>query len=842
MELNKENLKPYIELANNKYNDNIYFRNRVDYAQARKKYTVDERTIMYTAFYGRGLCCNPYAIFCYLKNDDRFKKYTHVWVLDSLDEHKNEIKEYRREKNVIFVEFESKEYFKYLSKAKYLINNSTEQVYFIKKEEQVLINTWHGIPLKTMGFDIPGGGATIGNTLRNFVMDDYLLSPNAFMTKMYSDAYKLNNVYEGTIIEAGYPRCDTLFKTSKAEFAKKIKNYGINLDINKKIVLYAPTWKGAQFGNPNTDIGKDLDFIESLYNYLDRSKYQILFKPHQAVFRRMQTMGMDVGNCVPAAIDANEILAVSDVLISDYSSIFFDFLVTGRPILFYIPDLETYQQERGLYFPVDSLPGPITTQADDIGKWLKLIDKDKDNYKELFDYQNYEKAVQKFVYNEDGKACERIVENIFFGKHNNEIKLASDKTKILVHVDVLKLNGITSAALNMLKDIDYDKYDVTLLANVPKSDMEVWNTINKNVRAFCRVGTIVTTMDEFAVKEFYNDNAVIITDGAEGFPEKIFELEFRRTFGDMKFDYIINYSGYSGYWSNIYYTVKGAKNIIWMHNDLKSELDNRIVNGVQVFKNTLPQVFKHYKNMYKIVGCSESTMIINREKLGTEDTYNKFSWMHNMLDYTKIYDNMDSGDVEEIDGKKYHVDRIIDDDVNYQFKTLVPIPEKNNINFINIGRLSPEKNQENLIRAFAQLSIEEPDARLYILGDGPLRDMLHKLITDLNLTGKVFLLGNVKNPFYIEKRCQCFVLPSYHEGMPMVLLEARTLGLSIVVSDFSTVADSLHDGGQLLIQTDEESILEGMRAFLAGKVPNDYKFDPVQYNKECMAEFERLLK
>lgn len=91
------------------------------------------------------------------------------------------------------------------------------------------------------------------------------------------------------------------------------------------------------------------------------------------------------------------------------------------------------------------------------------------------------------------------------------------------------------------------------------------------------------------------------------------------------------------------------------------------------------------------------------------------------------------------------------------------------------------------------------------------------------------------------KRCDCFILPSIHEGQPMVLLEARACGLPIIVSGFSTVKDSLYPNGQLLIGNDEESIYEGLVKFIEGKVPQcDFKLS--DYNKEAYHEFIKAVQ
>ena len=199
-----------------------------------------------------------------------------------------------------------------------------------------------------MGYDMPNGNIESANTERNFLQANYLLSPNEHHTKMYTEAYKLKGIYEGKIIENGQARTDTIFNADRNEVIKSLRYSGVNVDENKKIIMYAPTWKGNSFSNPQAD-GEE---YEKLYNkvceVIDTSEWQVLIKPHQAVFDKIKDDEKLKGCLVSPRLDTNEVLSVTDVLVSDYSSIFFDFLVTDRPIMFYIPDLEEYKDTRGL--------------------------------------------------------------------------------------------------------------------------------------------------------------------------------------------------------------------------------------------------------------------------------------------------------------------------------------------------------------------------------------------------------------------------------------------------------------------------------------------------------------
>ena len=214
---------------------------RAYYAKCYREHAIQEHWILYEAFAGRGILCNPKAMFEALRRRSEFKDYRHIWVLDSMKSHKDLICKYKNDPSVIFIERHSKEYLKYLAEAKYLINNSTFPGYFIKRKEQVYINTWHGIPLKKMGYDMPGGNFNSANTIRNFLAADFLLSANKFQSDMYWKSYKLEGLWNGKVIETGHARNDVFWSDSKESIYKHLDSLGLPGSHKKKIVLYAPT-------------------------------------------------------------------------------------------------------------------------------------------------------------------------------------------------------------------------------------------------------------------------------------------------------------------------------------------------------------------------------------------------------------------------------------------------------------------------------------------------------------------------------------------------------------------------------------------------------------------------
>lgn len=828
---NIKELQPYIESAEYLYKTNAGYKLRSDYYDSYINCEVKDKTIMYEAFFGRGITCNPGELFRYLLNDPRFADYEHIWSLENSIHRESIIAQYADYSNVRFVEPKSKEYFDALSSSKYLINNVAWQYYFSKKPEQVVINTWHGIPLKFLGYDVPNGNVDVANVARNFYMSDFLISPVKFTTEIYKNAYKLNGLYNGNVIETGYPRVDATVKRDKAALKKELEAYGVPYDENKKLILYAPTWKGEKYASPDVAIDEYDEFLRIVSEQIDTDEYQVLFKPHQIVYKTMLDKGIVRENFVPAVVNTNVLLGVADVLVSDYSSIFFDFLATGRPIYFYINDVDVYKQMRGLYFNIEDLPGPVAQSVEQLALWLK----DTSTYSTLFNYENYEKAVKKFVTFEDGNVCQRVVDAIFFDDRTNCLRLETEKKKILIHTDKILTNGISFSAYNLISKINTDKYDVTFYSAGDRNvAIEYLEKFPKDVRVLFRSGANPLNVITDARRQYCLENGIVQVDNDPMFPTEFYRMEHARNFGDIKFDCIINFSGFSAYFANIYFSSKYCPQLTWMHSVMQSEYNNRVSNGKFVFQNMLNCVYKLYPYLDKCVSCSRTTMIENRKALATDETYDKFGYAKNLMDADRVLNGKDNKCVITLNGKRYFY--IV---TNENEERLIPCPNDSGLNFAAVGRLSGEKNYEGLIKAFAKFVEDNPEARLYILGDGPLRNDLRKLINSLDMRDNVVLTGNVANPFAIIGECDCFVLPSFYEGQPMVLLEARALGLPIIVSDFATVKDSIFENGQLIIGMEIDDIYNALVKFKNGEVPNEFVFDYNKYNEEAIAEFEK---
>src|SRR5699024_2446415 len=183
--------------------------------------------------------------------------------------------------------------------------------------------------------------------------------------QMLRHSYRLDGIFRGKIAEIGYPRVDAQFAGSlgRAGVLKQLREHGVHIPKGAKIALYAPTWKGASFYDPLDEMAEVSQFVDELQTKLGTG-WRVLLKLHQRVMEQADAYPDIKDRLVPNHVPANCALSVTDALVTDYSSIFYDFQALDRPICFYMPDYETYAEYRGVYQEPQSWPGPIVSTAE----------------------------------------------------------------------------------------------------------------------------------------------------------------------------------------------------------------------------------------------------------------------------------------------------------------------------------------------------------------------------------------------------------------------------------------------------------------------------------------------
>lgn len=371
---------------------------------------VDNNVLIFCSFNGKSYSCSPKAIYEYIVSEPKYSTYKFVWSFIEPEKYKF----LENNKNTIVVKQNSKQYQKYLAMAKYWIFNYKIPDYIYPKKNQVFVQCWHGTPLKRLGCDLQHFDNvlnTIEEMKKRYKIEaekfTYFLSPSKFASEKFISAWNLKEIgKEDIIIEEGYPRNDFLFNYTEKDIMKIKKRLGIEKD-NRKIILYAPTYRSDQHSSNEGYVYKEeLDFEHLKQKIGD--KYIILFRPHYFIansfdFEKFKGFVYDVSKID----DINYLYIISDMLITDYSSVFFDFANLKRPIIFYMYDLEHYRDKsNGFYIDLNELPFKITQTQEELEKEIIEVDMN-------FSYDaKYKEFNEKYNYLDDGQASRRVVERI----------------------------------------------------------------------------------------------------------------------------------------------------------------------------------------------------------------------------------------------------------------------------------------------------------------------------------------------------------------------------------------------------------------------------------------------
>ena len=363
---------------------------------------IEENWVMFETFMGKSYADSPKYIYEYLAKNYP-GKYKFIWVL-------NDPKEKLPYEGIIVKRF-TKKYAYYLAKSKYFVFNIRQPLWFRKREGQVFLETWHGTPLKKLALDMDrmdmGGSTDIENYHEQFRVTckdwDYLVSQNKFSTDIFRSCFAFK---DRPILQIGYPRNDILINDNSPAKIREYKEK-LGLPLDKKIILYAPTWRDNEYSEKGKyKFASKLDFDKAKEKLSD--EYIFIVKYHYLVSDKIDwTPYKGFVYTFDETKDIAWLYLVSDMLITDYSSVMFDYSILNRPMLFFAYDLEDYKENlRGFYFDfVNDIPGPISRDTDQLIKDIKEYN--EDSWKEK--YKNYH---DKFNGIDDGHASQKVIDVI----------------------------------------------------------------------------------------------------------------------------------------------------------------------------------------------------------------------------------------------------------------------------------------------------------------------------------------------------------------------------------------------------------------------------------------------
>ncbi len=323
---------------------------------------IDEKAVLLEGGQGSNINGNMFSMLKEICENPRWAEYIPVFVVteNTLEKAQSRMAFYGYKKVVLTIR-DSKEYQKYLATAKYLLTDNTFPPYFNKRDEQIFLNTWHGTPLKTLGKANKESLASLGNVQKNYLMSDYALFPNEFTRNVFMTDYDLAPIFNNKSFIANYPRNYIFYDIKAGEEIKKKLGYE-----GKTVFAYMPTWRDASTAAQKK---KHLQDIVGILNEFDEKlndNQVLLVNLHFLLSSEIDCDNYKHIEYFSPDYDTYEILNACDGLITDYSSVFFDYAVSGKNIILFAYDKEEYLTGRGIYIDFEKLPFPIVEKVEDV--------------------------------------------------------------------------------------------------------------------------------------------------------------------------------------------------------------------------------------------------------------------------------------------------------------------------------------------------------------------------------------------------------------------------------------------------------------------------------------------
>lgn len=778
------------------------------YAQNLDRVAPRADTILFECYWGRKYSDNPLAMYRQLLRDHPQGSFRIFWTSANFDEAPEVI---RNNPDVTLVKPGTAEYAMALLTAGYLVNNVTFPTYFIRHPAQRYCNTWHGVPMKAMGRDMVAPLGSMANSQRNFLQSNILLNMGEYYRETTIQPYYVEPLVADNLFDCGAPRVDDLI-SPKIDMGELRGRYSIA--DRQKVVLFAPTWRGNSLavdkGAADVQTALALQIAQTLGN-----DYFVLFSAHQMAKVPAGTLAQ---NCAVLHDDENinDILTIVDIMVSDYSSIIFDFLPIDRPIVLFTPDIDDYRINRGLYIGPDDLPCANSTTLAEMIEAIRAARRPSS-------FAGYKEMRERFAPLEDGRAAKKALSALL--TPNMAVKARSDRRiRLLITPGGMMSNGITASLKSLIANLDYERFDPYIVVDAATMDrekerMEHFGEFDPRCNWLLRYGAMVTTKQERAIFDRFDRGETLDPKSELPVIRRLFQREGRRVWGDASFDVAIEFGGYSPFWASLIACSGATRKVCYQHNHLWAEFTN-----TQKSHRQLNGVFQIYHWFDQVVAVSDEICAVNEEHLKQFYPPQPPRSVRNTLNVKRVIERA----------------RVPVSLTNGQAGMLFLDPSL--FRFVALGRLSHEKRFDRMIKALARIAPDYPNAVVMIGGAGHLKDSLTDLARRLGVTEQVRFLGRVSNPYPILANADVCLMSSDYEGQPITLLESLSLGTPCIGTDIPGIRSVLKDGIGHIVPANEIALADAMRAAIEGRLPELRKADiGASYVRETMAEFEAVV-
>ncbi|MDX1700230.1 MAG: CDP-glycerol glycerophosphotransferase family protein [Melioribacteraceae bacterium] len=791
-----------------KMRTNIPLKAKVKYTSYYEKNFELADSFLFESYHGKQIASNEFYLLKELSERNIPNVAIYVCAQGrSVDAVKNRLSHYNIN-NVNVVVKDSDQYCKLLCTSKYLINSTSFPDYFIKRKGQVYLNTWHGTPLKTMGRKDKIAPQSIANIQRNLLMSDYLLFPNEHTKTCFIEDYMLAKLYRGQYVLAGYPRNKVFYDTdARIQIRDEL---GLS---DKKVIVYMPTWRGQ--------LGKLSNNKVIAYTYVMIDKLSKSLKGNEVLYvslHYLMNKGIkysDFDNVHPfPKVETYDFLNAADTLITDYSSVMFDFANTGRQVILYTYDKEDYETYRGTYIDIDLLPFPRAATENELIDLLHAKD-----------FESYEDFTQQFCQYDKNDNAKYLIDLLLEGIIDERISIEKNKLNkkemYLISAGNLAKNGITASLKSLLSQLDLNgkDYFLTFSANAVKAHYKELHLLPSNVDFIPYRGMVnFTKLEAVFLFLFYKLNIshpYIINK-----LDRVYKRELKRIYPNFMFNKVIQFNGYDRQNINLLARVD-AKKAIYVHNNMWREMQERRA----CHKATMNHAYSEFDRIAIVTEqLRESTLMFNCDD-------KKIKCVENTHPHDLIVE-------------KSLKDVAFDEDTrcNIPFEQLLSVLDDKKLNkFVNVARFSPEKGHERLIRAFERVYQKDKDSRLVIIGGhGALYKQTLLQANSSIANEAIIIIRSMSNPFPVMKKCDLFVFSSVYEGLGLVMLESLSVGVPVVSTDIPGPRGFLSKGYGTLVPDNEDGLYDGMMKFLNGEI-KAVDVDWKAYNRNAVEQFNQLL-
>lgn len=563
---------------------------------------IDEKTVLLEGGQGSNINGNAFAMLKELCENPRWADYKTVFtVTDATFEKAKARMEFYGYGDVVLVVRGSKAYSKYLATAKYLITDNTFPPYFNKRDGQVYLNTWHGTPLKTLGKSNKSSLSSLANVQKNYLSSDYALFPNEYTEKVFMKDYDLAPIFKNNAVIGNYPRNAVFYDSSVGERMKE--KIGLK---GKRVFAYMPTWRDAETPKDKAQqLRKTEEILDSFDSLLNDSQV-LLVNLHFLLSSEIDCKKYKHIEYFPSEYDTYEVLNACDGLVTDYSSVFFDFAVTRKKIILFAYDKEEYLAERGLYMPFESLPFPI---VDTPRKAVELFESATRDYSDF---------IAEYCPKGWKDSCERIFEMLVSGRSDvYELSKNDGATDGVALIYGGNLTGNCCGTIKSFVDGNPDgQYVVAYRRTLKQDNKEALEKIGANVSVYG-----ILSAYQFTLKEFFAFLLFAVFGVATKTLYGFFERENKRLFPSIEPCAVFDFTRNSGIAAGVLSKFDCEKHFV-RHGGFYSGKTSRIARKLEVKA--------HFK-------CIDNSEIENREVLNLNDEAEKsallksFSRMNNTL-------------------------------------------------------------------------------------------------------------------------------------------------------------------------------------------------------------------